>query len=152
MGWFAGAARGVYASVGDSGCRGADVAFLRNFASNPAVRYGTTSAIIALVKKASPARRLYRCADGALLAVACENEAQWKALAKCLGRPELAYAGDWAVASTSAYKGRLGKVLEALFKEDTAEVWVRRLEAQGVPTRIAAKARRGGSRSHGAGS
>ena len=96
--------------------------------------------------KASPARRLYRCADGALLAVACENEAQWKALAKCVGRPELAYAGDWEAANTATYNGRLGEVLEALFREDPAEVWVRRLEAQGVPARIAAQARRQNAR------
>ena len=95
---------------------------------------------------------MYRCADGAMLAVACENEAQWKALAKCVGRPELAYAGDWAAASAAAYNGRLGLVLESLFRQDAAEVWVRRLEAQGVPSRIATKAPRAGSRLHEAGS
>ena len=92
---------------------------------------------------------MYRCADGAMLAVACENEAQWKALAKCVGRPELAYTGDWAAASASAYNGRLGRVLESLFKEDPSHVWLRRLEALGVPARVAAKA---STRSHGAGS
>jgi len=102
------------------------------------------------VKKASPARRWYRCADGALLAIACENEAQWKALAKCVGRPELSYTGDWAAASAAPYNGRLGRVLESLFREDAAEVWVRRLKAQGVPSRIEAKAPRAGSQLHGA--
>ena len=95
---------------------------------------------------------MYRCADGAMLAVACEDEAQWKALAKCVGRPELAYSGDWAAASTAAYNGRLGRVLESLFREDASEVWLQRLEAHDVPARIAAKAARAGSRSHGAGS
>ncbi len=95
-------------------------------------------------KKASPARRLYRCADGAMLAVACENEAQWKALAKCVGRPELAYTGDWAAVSTAPYNGRLGRVLEALFKEDPSDIWLRRLESHAVPARIAARPRRGG--------
>ena len=103
------------------------------------------SAIIGLVKKASPARRLYRCADGAMLAVACENEAQWKALAKCVGRPELAYAGDWSAASTAPYNGRLARVLEPIFKEDTANVWLQRLESHGVPARIAARPRGGRS-------
>jgi crotonobetainyl-CoA:carnitine CoA-transferase CaiB-like acyl-CoA transferase len=78
-----------------------------------------------------------------MLAIACENEAQWKALAKCVGRPELAYPGDWAAASTAAYNGRLGSVLESLFREDVAEVWVRRLEAHDVPARIAARSRGG---------
>ena len=93
------------------------------------------------MKKASPARRPYRCADGALLAIACDNESQWKALAKCLGRPELAYTGDWQAASSAPYNGRLGRVIEPLFREDAGEVWLRRLEAHGVPARIAAKAR-----------
>jgi crotonobetainyl-CoA:carnitine CoA-transferase CaiB-like acyl-CoA transferase len=88
---------------------------------------------------------MYRCADGAMLAVACENETHWKALAKCVGRPELAYTGDWAAASTAPYKGRLGRVLGSLFREDPAEVWLRRLEAHGVPARIAARPRRGPS-------
>jgi crotonobetainyl-CoA:carnitine CoA-transferase CaiB-like acyl-CoA transferase len=83
---------------------------------------------------------MYRCADGAMLAVACENEAQWRALAKCVGRPELAYAGDWAAASTAPYNGKLGRVLESLFKEDGAEVWLRRLESHDVPARMAVRA------------
>jgi crotonobetainyl-CoA:carnitine CoA-transferase CaiB-like acyl-CoA transferase len=77
-----------------------------------------------------------------MLAVACESETHWQALAKCVGRPELAYAGDWAAASTAPYNGRLGRVLESLFREDAAEVWLRRLQSHGVPARIAAKARR----------
>lgn len=76
-----------------------------------------------------------------MLAVACENETQWKALAKCVGRPELAYSGDWAAASASHYNGPLGRVLEALFKDDPSDVWLRRLEAHGVPARIAARPR-----------
>ena len=78
-----------------------------------------------------------------MLAVACENERQWKALAKCLGRPELAYLGDWAAASTAAYNWRLGRVLEPLFKQDASDIWVRRLEAHRVPARIAARPRKG---------
>jgi crotonobetainyl-CoA:carnitine CoA-transferase CaiB-like acyl-CoA transferase len=89
--------------------------------------------------KASPARRQYRCADGAIVAIACESEAHWTALAKCVGRPELAYGGDWEAARAAPYNGRLGRVLEALFREDAAEVWLRRLEAHGVPARIASR-------------
>ena len=88
------------------------------------------------MRRASPARRLYRCADGALLGVDCRNEVQWRALAKCLGRPELAYTGDWAAASTAPYNGRLGRLLQCLFREDSADVWVRRLESHGVPARV----------------
>jgi len=80
-----------------------------------------------------------------MLAVDCRSEAHWRALAKCVGRPELAYAGDWAAASTAPYKGRLGRVLESLIREDAAEIWIRRLEAHGVPARIAAR-QRGASR------
>jgi crotonobetainyl-CoA:carnitine CoA-transferase CaiB-like acyl-CoA transferase len=76
-----------------------------------------------------------------MLAVDCRSEAHWGALAKCVGRPELAYAGDWAAASTAPYNGRLGRLLQDLFREDPAETWLRRLEAQGVPARIAARPR-----------
>jgi crotonobetainyl-CoA:carnitine CoA-transferase CaiB-like acyl-CoA transferase len=95
------------------------------------------------VKTASPVRRSYRCADAALLAVNCESEAHWRALAKCLGRPELAYSGDWAAASAAPSDGRLGVLLESLFKEDAAEVWLRRLVANGVPARLDAPANGG---------
>lgn len=74
-----------------------------------------------------------------MLAIDCRNEEHWRALAKCVGRPELAYSGDWAAASTAPYNGQLGRVLEALFKEDASAVWLRRLEAHDVPTRIAAR-------------
>jgi crotonobetainyl-CoA:carnitine CoA-transferase CaiB-like acyl-CoA transferase len=84
---------------------------------------------------------MYRTADGAMVAVACENESHWRALAKCVGRPELAYAGDWAAANAAPYNGRLGRVLETLFQEDAADVWLRRLQAHGVPARIAARAK-----------
>ncbi len=84
-------------------------------------------------RDASPARRRYRCAGGAYLRVACDSDAHWRALARCLGRPELAYPGGWDAALTAAPRGRLGRLLEALFAEDAAQVWVRRLEANGVP-------------------
>ncbi len=83
--------------------------------------------------RASPANRRYRCADGAYVRVACESEAHWRALARCVGRPELAYAGDWGAAQSAPPRGRLGRLVESLFVEDVAELWVRRLEAHGVP-------------------
>ncbi|HLC28177.1 MAG TPA: CoA transferase [Dehalococcoidia bacterium] len=83
--------------------------------------------------RASPARRRYRCADDVYLGIACDSEAHWTALAKCLGRPELAYAGDWEAARAARPRGRLGRLMESLFTEDAAAVWVKRLEANGVP-------------------
>jgi crotonobetainyl-CoA:carnitine CoA-transferase CaiB-like acyl-CoA transferase len=82
---------------------------------------------------------MYRCADGAMLAIDCRNEDHWKSLAKSVGRPELAYTGDWVAASTSPYNGQLGRVLETLFREDSADVWLKRLKAQGVPAKIVAQ-------------
>ena len=82
--------------------------------------------------KSSPGFRRYRCADGWLF-LACENQAQWKALAKCLGRPELAYPGAWDAARASPPRGRLGRLLEGIFAADPAGVWLERLDAHGVP-------------------
>ena len=87
------------------------------------------------VTPASPANRRYRCADGTYVRFACEDEGQWKALAKCLGRPELAYPGSWQPAAAAPPRGRLARLLERHFAEDPAEVWLRRLEAHGVPAR-----------------
>ena len=81
---------------------------------------------------ASPAARRYRCRDGRL-ALACESEAHWQALAKCLGRPELAYPGSWEAARVAAPRGRLGRLLEGLFAIDPVEVWLERLRSHGVP-------------------
>ncbi|MBI2914071.1 MAG: CoA transferase, partial [Chloroflexi bacterium] len=73
--------------------------------------------------RASPARRRYRCRDG-YIRIACENEAHWRALAKCLGRPELSYPGSWEAARAAAPRGRLGRLLEGLFAADPAQVWL----------------------------
>ncbi len=85
------------------------------------------------MQPASPARRRYRCRDGRL-SLACENEAQWRALAKCLGRPELAYRGSWEAALAAAPRGGLGRLLEAIFAADPVELWLERLRAHGVPS------------------
>ena len=85
------------------------------------------------MKSASPARRRYRCQDGGSVSLACESEEQWRALAKCLGRPEFAYPGSWDAARSSAPRGKLGRLLEGIFAADPAEVWLRRLRSHGVP-------------------
>ncbi|MCH7998947.1 MAG: CoA transferase [Chloroflexi bacterium] len=82
--------------------------------------------------RASPARRRYRCRDGRL-SLACENEAQWRALAKCLGRPEIAYPGSWDAARAAAPRGRLGRLLEGIFAADPVDLWLERLSSHGVP-------------------
>ena len=82
---------------------------------------------------ASPARRRYRCAGGAYVRIACDSESHWRTLARCLGRPELAYPGGWDAARTASPRGRLGRLLESLFAEDPVDMWMRRLEAHGVP-------------------
>ncbi len=86
---------------------------------------------------ASPARRHYRCSDGHL-AIALETEVHWRALAKCLGRPELAYPGAWDAARASPPRGRLGRLLEGLFAADPAAVWLQRLRSHAVPCERAA--------------
>ncbi len=82
--------------------------------------------------RASPDHRRYRCRDG-YISIAVENDGQWKALAKCLGRPELSYAGSWEAARAAAPRGRLGRLLEGLFAGDPVEVWLERLRSHGVP-------------------
>ena len=84
------------------------------------------------MQRGSAARRCYRCRDGRL-SLACEDEGQWKALAKCLGRPELAYPGSWDAARASAPRGSLGRLLEGLFAADPVGVWLERLQSHGVP-------------------
>jgi len=80
----------------------------------------------------SPAHRRYRCRDG-LIQIACENEKHWRALAKSLGRPELAYPGSWPVVSGSPARGHIGRLLEKHLREDNTAAWLARLLAAGVP-------------------
>ncbi|HEU4759026.1 MAG TPA: CoA transferase [Dehalococcoidia bacterium] len=80
----------------------------------------------------SPANRRYRCAGG-YIRLACDDEAQWRALCKCLGRPELSYAGSWEAARAARPRGRLGRLLERLFAADPVDVWLQRLASHGVP-------------------
>jgi len=83
---------------------------------------------------ANPGNREYSCSSGRI-EIAVQTEEQWHALAVCLGRPELAYAGAWDAVRRSPPDGGVARVLEEMFAEDAAEMWVRRLEAHGVPYR-----------------
>jgi crotonobetainyl-CoA:carnitine CoA-transferase CaiB-like acyl-CoA transferase len=82
----------------------------------------------------SPANRRYRCSQGQI-EIAVVNAAQWRSLAVCLGRPELAYAGSWEAVRTSGADGPTARVIEEMFAEDAADVWRRRLESHAVPCR-----------------
>jgi crotonobetainyl-CoA:carnitine CoA-transferase CaiB-like acyl-CoA transferase len=83
---------------------------------------------------ANPGNREYRCSSGRVQ-IAVQTEEQWHALAVCLGRPELAYAGAWDAVRTSAPDGGVAQVLEEMFAEDPADLWAKRLEAHAVPYR-----------------
>jgi crotonobetainyl-CoA:carnitine CoA-transferase CaiB-like acyl-CoA transferase len=68
--------------------------------------------------------------------VAVETAVQWRGLAVCLGRPELAYEGAWEAVRTAADDGPVAQVLEEMFGEADAETWRARFEAHGVPCRV----------------
>ena len=80
----------------------------------------------------TPGNRRYRCAAGEI-EIDVKTAEQWYALAVCLGRPELAYAGAWEAVQTSAPDGPIAAVLEDMFGEDDASSWAERLEAHRVP-------------------
>jgi crotonobetainyl-CoA:carnitine CoA-transferase CaiB-like acyl-CoA transferase len=82
----------------------------------------------------TPGRRVYACSDGEI-EVSVENAEQWRGLAVCVGRPELAYDGSWEVVQTAPTDGPVSGVLEEHFAEEPADVWLRRLEAHGVPVK-----------------
>jgi crotonobetainyl-CoA:carnitine CoA-transferase CaiB-like acyl-CoA transferase len=80
----------------------------------------------------SAAYRCYPASDGWLF-IACTTEAHWHAMAKAIGRPELAYPGAWpAVAASHPRDGLVDEVISML-GEDTADSWVQRLTSHGVP-------------------
>lgn len=85
--------------------------------------------------RANPGNRTYRCSDGEIT-VHVQKSEQWRGLAVSIGRPELAYEGNWYVVRGSEADGPAGRVLEEHFAEDTAEVWKQRLEANGVPCSV----------------
>ena len=74
-----------------------------------------------------------RCADG-LLAVACGNDGQFARLTEVVGMPDLAEDPDFATnAARVAQREALVTTLEAALTRDTADSWVERLTAAGVP-------------------
>ncbi len=80
----------------------------------------------------SAAYRCYRCQDGWVF-VACTQEAHWRALAKAIGRPELAYPNAWPAAAMTAPRGGVANVIaKEMLATDVASA-VRRLSARGVP-------------------
>jgi crotonobetainyl-CoA:carnitine CoA-transferase CaiB-like acyl-CoA transferase len=85
---------------------------------------------------ASPNRRRYRCLDGEI-EIDARTAEQWRALAVCLGRPELAYEGSWDAVRTAAPDGPIARVLEEHFAEEPADTWHRRLTARAVPCTVA---------------
>ena len=82
--------------------------------------------------RANPGNREYRCSSGRI-EIGVQTEEQWHSLAVCLGRPELAYEGAWKAVRDSPPDGDVAQVLEEMFREDPAGVWVMRLKAHGVP-------------------
>ncbi len=74
-----------------------------------------------------------RCADG-LVAVACGNDAQFARLAEVLGMPALPADPSFAAnAARVANREALVAALESALAADSAESWVGRLTAVGVP-------------------
>jgi crotonobetainyl-CoA:carnitine CoA-transferase CaiB-like acyl-CoA transferase len=80
----------------------------------------------------SPTCRCYEAADGWFF-LACRSEEQWQALAGVVGRPELAQDGSWQRASVAPARDPLGQMLEDIFRADTVEDWLARLDGAGVP-------------------
>jgi crotonobetainyl-CoA:carnitine CoA-transferase CaiB-like acyl-CoA transferase len=80
----------------------------------------------------SAAYRSYRCADGWLF-LACTAEAHWRATAKAIGRPELAYPNSWPAAAQTEPRGGIAGVIQETLAEDTVERWMGRLASHGVP-------------------
>ncbi len=80
----------------------------------------------------SAAYRCYRCQDGWVF-VACTQEAHWRALAKAIGRPELAYPNAWPAAARTAPRGGVASVIAKEMLATDMSSAVRRLSARGVP-------------------
>ena len=80
----------------------------------------------------SAARRAYRCADGWLF-LACSNEVHWAALAKAIGRPELAYPNAWPAAAKAEPDGGISDLIASMLAAEPLDLWVERLVGRGVP-------------------
>lgn len=80
----------------------------------------------------SAAYRCYPASDGWLF-IACTTGDHWHALAKAIGRPELAYDGAWPAAAETEARGGIADEISSMLAEDTVDSWVERLTSHGVP-------------------
>lgn len=80
----------------------------------------------------SAAYRCYRCVDGWIF-VACTDAGQWRALAKAIGRPELAYPNAWPAAEHTAPRGGVAGIVARELAASSVAENVKRLSARGVP-------------------
>jgi crotonobetainyl-CoA:carnitine CoA-transferase CaiB-like acyl-CoA transferase len=85
---------------------------------------------------ASPARRAYHCSGGEI-EIDVQTAEQWRSLAVCLGRPELAYEGSWDAVKEAPTDGPVAHVVAEMFAEDSATTWKKRLDGRGVPCSLA---------------
>ena len=76
--------------------------------------------------------RSYQASDGWLF-LACRREEHWSALARVLGRPELAQRQSWEAAAAAPADGPLGETLASIFRQDPLATWLARLDGAGVP-------------------
>jgi len=76
--------------------------------------------------------RSYQASDGWLF-LACRREEHWTALARVLGRPELAQRQSWEAAAAAPADGPLGETLASIFRQDPLATWLARLDGAGVP-------------------
>jgi len=76
--------------------------------------------------------RSYQATNGWLM-LACRSQEHWSALARVLGRPELAQRHSWETASAAPADGPLGQMLASIFREDALATWLARLDGAGVP-------------------
>jgi crotonobetainyl-CoA:carnitine CoA-transferase CaiB-like acyl-CoA transferase len=76
--------------------------------------------------------RSYQAGDGWLF-LACRREGHWAALARALGRPELAQRHSWEAAAAAPADGALGDTLASIFRQDPLATWLARLDGAGVP-------------------
>jgi crotonobetainyl-CoA:carnitine CoA-transferase CaiB-like acyl-CoA transferase len=77
--------------------------------------------------------RMYQAKDGWFF-IGCENEAQWQALCKATGKPELVTDKRFTDADArTANMSALSVILEPLFTTGTVRYWLNRLDKAKVP-------------------
>lgn len=84
-----------------------------------------------------PTYRSFTAGDGRELVVTANTPAMWEGLCQVLGLPELPSDPDFVDASGRlTHRDRLWPLLEAAFLAASADEWVERLLAQGVPVAL----------------